>query len=540
MSSRAKRLLFSQFIVWVVAIVAIKLFLFRVDTSAFGDKAPKRTFIQKLFHSVKIPKINLGIDLRGGAHLVVSVDVEKAIENRLVSEGKMIDKLFEDKELEGLPEKKEVKDKKLGMTFGDEEAADEAYTLIKREYPHLEIERRGTIVDVELAPQDEQRIRNDSVTQAISVLNRRLDIAGVQGLTIQQHGDKQIVVQLPGETDVDEKKKLIKQTSHLEFKLIEKVGSSKDMLLDDYDGELPSDKMILPGRERGKDRQYYLVSAFPDVTGDHITFAKEDFDRNGQLVVSFKLDSAGTKDFAELTRNNRFKQLGIIIDDIVYSAPSIDEPIPSGSGQIRGRYTPEEARALTIVLNAGSLQAPLNFEYETRVGASLGWDSIKKGVLSCLIGLLLLFIFGILYYKLAGFFAFLALSVNLLLVLFFLSWFKFALTLPGIAGMVLTIGMAIDAAILIYERIREELSNGTTLRKAIKDGFGGATVIILDSNITTFLTGLVLFKFGGPPIRGFAVTLMAGIVATVLASIFFLKSLFLFFVDAFKWKRFGL
>jgi len=538
MNLRVKRLVFSQFTFWVVVVVLIKYFLFSFNLEVFKKDVPGQTFVQKLFRAVKIPKIKLGIDLQGGAHLVVSVDIEKAIDNRLVSESKMIYKMFDEKAAT-LPEKKEVKDQRLMMPFESEEGASLAYRMIKKEMPHLQVERQGVVVNVVIPPQEAQRIRTQSVEQAVNILKRRLDTAGVQGLVVQQHGERQIVIQLPGEADVDEKKELISKTAHLEFKIVEKEGSDKLSLLDEYDGELPSDKAIVKGREDGV-QLYYLVSAFPDLTGDHITFAKEDFDEYGKLIVQFRLDSIGTREFGELTSHNIGKNLGIIIDDVMYSAPRIQSAITRGEGYIQGRYTAESARALAIVLNSGSLQAPIKFEYETRVGASLGWDSIKRGVMSCLVGLALLFLFGVLYYKLAGFFAFLALLFNLLLVLFFLSWFRFALTLPGIAGMVLTIGMAIDAAILIYERVREELETGTTLRKAIQDGFSGATVVILDSNITTFLTGLVLFKFGGPSIRGFAVTLMAGILATILASVFFLKSIFLFLIDNFNMRRFGI
>ncbi|MBU1008300.1 protein translocase subunit SecD [Candidatus Dependentiae bacterium] len=539
MSSRLKRILFSQFIFWVIAAAFIKYFLFSFNMDVFKAEAPDQTLVQKLFRAVKIPKIKLGIDLQGGAHLVVSVDVDKAIDNRLVSESKMIEQLFEEKKLQAFPERKEVKDQLLKMTFDTEDQASAAYRMVRKEMPHLEVKRRGTVVDVNLPAQEAQRIRVQSVEQATSILKRRLDTAGVQGLVVQQHGERQIVIQLPGEEDVDEKKELISKTAHLEFKIIEKEGATRESLLDEYDGELPGDKVIVPGKEGGVKR-FYLVSVFPDLTGDHITFAKEDFDEYGRLIVRFRLDSSGTKNFADLTTNNIGKSLGIVIDGVMYSSPRIQGAIPRGEGIISGTYTSESARALAIVLNSGSLQAPIKFEYETRVGASLGWDSIKKGVVSCLVGLALLLLFALLYYRLAGLFAFFALLFNLLLVLFFLSWFKFALTLPGIAGMVLTIGMAIDASILIYERIREELANGVPLRKAVQDGFSGATVVILDSNITTFLTGLVLFKFGGPSIRGFAVTLMAGIVATIIASVFFLRSLFLFMLDTFNLKRFGI
>jgi preprotein translocase subunit SecD len=221
----------------------------------------------------------------------------------------------------------------------------------------------------------------------------------------------------------------------------------------------------------------------------------------------------------------------------MYSAPSISEAIGS-TGIIKGRYSAEEARDLALVLRSGSLMAPLKFEQETRVGASLGQDSIDRGLMACLIGLLLVLLFSIFYYRALGLFAMCALVYNLFLILLFLSYFESTLTLPGIAGMVLTIGMAIDASILIYEKIREDLSEGVSFRQAVESGFNGAMVVILDANITTFLSGLILFKFGGPAIKGFAVTLMAGILATILAGIFFLRSLILWVLDMRSGKAF--
>jgi preprotein translocase subunit SecD len=214
----------------------------------------------------------------------------------------------------------------------------------------------------------------------------------------------------------------------------------------------------------------------------------------------------------------------------MYTAPGIQSAI-GANGRITNIRSAEEAKDLALVLRSGALMAPLKFEHENRVGASLGQDSIEKGIFACVVALLLLLLFSIVYYKLPGFFAILALFYNLFLILLFLSYFESSLTLPGIAGMVLTIGMAVDASILIYERIKEEVAKGTTFRKALNDGFKGAMVVILDSNITTFLTGFVLFKFGGPAIKGFAVTLMVGVVATVLSGIFFLKSVFDFVLD---------
>jgi preprotein translocase subunit SecD len=377
-------------------------------------------------------------------------------------------------------------------------------------------------VHVTLNPADEQNIRNGVVDQAVSVLQNRLNGFGVAGLIVQRHGNNQVVVQLPGVDDPERVKALITKTAMLEFKMVEKSGTEQS-LLDEYDGDLPSDKMIVKDG-KGSEGKAYLVSAYPDLTGDHITDARLAYSEFSRIMVEFSLDGSGASIFRTITGDNVGRQLGIVVDNVMYSAPVLESAIGS-KGTIRGSYTPEEARDLALVLRSGALQAPLSFEQENRVGASLGQDSIERGLWACLIGLLLVMLFSIFYYRMLGFFAIMALLYNMFLILLFLSYFESTLTLPGIAGMVLTIGMAIDASILIYEKIREDLEGGVSFRQALSSGFNGAMVVILDANITTFMTSLILFKFGGPAIKGFAVTTMAGIIATILAGVFFLRAL---------------
>jgi preprotein translocase subunit SecD len=402
----------------------------------------------------------------------------------------------------------------------------------------LAVKRNGSDLQITLATEAALAIKSGAVEQAVSVLNNRLGSYGVEGIVVQQHGERQVVVMLPGVNDPERVKSVITQTAHLEFKIVEQVAASREVLLDKFDGELPADKMIIPGK-RNEDEvggQFFLVSAFADITGDRIVEAKVSFDQYNKPEVVFKLDSIGAREFGDLTAANVGRNLGIIIDNVMFSSPNIKTSIPGGTCSITNIGTQKEAMDLSIVLRSGSLQAPIKFEQESRVGASLGQDSIYKGMLSCLVALIILFFFSVFYYKIPGFFAVLALLFNLFLTLIFLSYFGATLTLPGIAGMVLTIGMAIDASILIYERIKEELKAGVSLRAAINNGFKDAMAVILDSNITTFLTGVVLFYFGGPAIKGFAVTLMAGIVATILAGVYFLKSLFMFSLDIFNVK----
>ncbi|MCK4651408.1 protein translocase subunit SecD [Candidatus Babeliales bacterium] len=539
MVNKVAKFFLSKFMFWVLIVVVGSYFLFSIDLKHVQliekERGVKLSFIQKLWHSIRMPRLKLGIDLQGGTYLVLGVDLEKAIENRLGLEIKNLNQLFKNKKLKMLPDKKEVKNLELLMTFKDEESAKVCYNIVNKDVPTLKTTRKGVVVKSILTPPEEQRIRTGSVEQAVNILSNRLSGFGVEGIVVQQHGERQIIVQLPGINDPERVKSVITKTAKLDFKIVEKVADSKEALLDDFEGELPAGKMIVMGRKNSReydeeDGKAYLVSSFADLTGDHIVDARVTYDQYNRIEVTFKLDGAGARDFRELTSNNIGRRLGIIIDDVMYSAPEISTTI-SSRGSIHGIRSAEESKDLALVLRSGALLAPLKFEHENRVGASLGQDSIDKGIFSCVVALLLLLLFSIFYYRLPGIFAICALFYNLFLIMLFLSYFESALTLPGIAGMVLTIGMAVDASILIYERIKEELLKGTTFRKALNDGFNGAMVVILDSNITTFLTGFVLFKFGGPAIKGFAVTLMVGIVATVFSGIYFLKSIFEFVLD---------
>jgi preprotein translocase subunit SecD len=517
---------------WVLGAAIGTYFLVSVRPPEDGQtrySALMRGDVKTFFKSLYMPRVKLGIDLQGGSYFVLSVAVEKAIENKLGRDQRDLDELFK-KELDVNNLKFVLADAKLTYSFASSDIANKALYLLKNQGSSYSLSQEDATLVIGLNAADEQRMRHGVVDQAVSVLTNRLNGFGVAGLIVQRHGDHQIVVQLPGVSDPARVKALITQTAMLEFKIVEKYDSSEEAILDAFDGDLPSDKVIVPARKNSDEAGFYLVSSYPDVTGDHIVDARVDYDQYGGLAVNFSLDSSGATQFKRVTGDNIGRQLGIVIDDVMYSAPTIKGAIGS-SGNITGKYTAEAARDLALVLRSGSLMAPLSFEQESRVGASLGQDSIDKGLIACLLGLLLVLLFSIFYYRLLGFLATLALAYNLFLIMLFLSYFESTLTLPGIAGMVLTIGMAIDSSILIYEGIREDLSQGVSFRQAVESGFKGATTVILDSNITTFLAGLILFKFGGPAVKGFAVTLMAGILATLIAGILFLHSLIIWVTD---------
>lgn len=538
--ARILRVFTAPLTAWVVAMVVGTYFMVSVDQKALkqaSDQTGLFATAKKYYNALRLTYVKKGIDLAGGTYLVLSVEIDKAIESRLGLESRSLDQFLKAHDLRELPIKKEIKDKVLTLTFATEEGARACSSLlVDKKAGIVNVKRADHEVMISLTGEIESHIRTGAVEQALNVLTNRLGGYGVEGIVVQQHGDHQIVVQLPGLDDPEHVKSVITKTAHLEFKIVEDAAASRDALLDKFDGDLPSDKMIISSKTEIADGRevagrYYLVSAFPDLTGDHIVSAEVGRDEYNKPQVNFKLDSVGSREFAELTGNNIGRNLGIIIDDVMFSAPVIQSEISGGSGRISNIEGQREAFDLAVVLRSGSLLAPLKFEQENRVGASLGQDAIQAGILSCVIAMLLLFIFGLVYYRIPGLFAVFALVMNLFLTMLFLSYFRATLTLPGIAGMVLTIGMAIDASILIYENIKEELSNGLPLRKAITNGFSGVMAVIIDSNLTTLLTGLVLYQFGGPAIRGFAVTLIAGIVATLLAGIYFLKALFFFTTD---------
>jgi preprotein translocase subunit SecD len=541
--SKLARALVSPLVMWVGVILAGSYYMFSLDQKAL--KLPHQPGLmataQHYYNALKLNHIKKGIDLEGGTYLVLTVEIEKALENKLLNEARVLETALKAKGL-AVATKKEFVDTGLNMSFATDGEAKAAYAALhEAKAASLRLKVTDDVLRVTFAPEVEQSVRTGAVEQGVNVLSNRLGGYGVEGIVVQQHGDHQIVIQLPGIDDPEHVKSVITKTAHLEFKIVEKMAGSREALLDQFDGELPSDMVIVSGRRNSEDDssgQFFLVSAFPDVTGDHIVDAKVDHDEYNKPIVSFKFDSEGGREFGELTSNNIKRHLGIIIDDVMYTHPVISTAITGGSGIINGIASIKEAFDLSVVLKSGSLQAPLKVEHENRVGASLGQDSINKGILACVVALALLFAFSLVYYKIPGLFAIITLLVNIFLTLLFLSYFKATLTLPGIAGIVLTIGMAIDASILIYERVKDELRIGIPFKKAMLDGFSDAMPVILDSNITTFLTGLVLFWYGGPAIKGFAVTLMAGIVATLLSGVLFLKSMYKFFFDCTSVKQF--
>lgn len=368
-------------------------------------------------------------------------------------------------------------------------------------------------VDLEKIPVEG---RADATERVVKIIRTRIDQFGVKEPVINKQGRDQVVIQLPGVTDRNRAKDIVAKTAHLEFKLVsedaelQKKAEAGEALLD-Y--ELKQEK-----KTTGLSSSLLLVKK-ELVTGDHLTNAAVSFDQYGQSIVEFELDKEGAKLFDQATFQNIGKRLAIVLDGVVYSAPVIRDRIPGGRGQISGNFTNQEASDLALVLRAGALPAPVHVVEERSVGPTLGRDSVEKGIKAGLVAAIMVFIFMPLYYLLSGIIADIGLVVYIILVVGSMALLGSSLTLPGIAGFILSIGMAVDANVLISERIREELALGKTSRAAISAGYHRAFAAILDSNVTTLITSVFLFMFGTGPIKGFAVTLSIGLVACMFSSL---------------------
>jgi len=513
----------------LVALVAL------VPTLA-GSGAPD--FWRKAFDP-----IHLGLDLQGGMHLVLGVDVDKAVENRIDSLVDQSESLLREKDVIF----KRVERKPgaaLAVTVYDSEAGSEVDALMAESFPSLEAltltDQGGYIQkNYRLSAKEVSNIQDYAVRQALETLRNRVDQFGVSEPTLQLQSNNRILIQLPGIKDRARAINLLGKTALLEFKMVDEGANVQDAVK----GILPPGSELL--YERRVDKQSGSVAKTPLVvkahtvlTGDLLDDAQVRIDtRFNDPYVSIDFNGVGAKRFDQLTAANVGKRMAIVLDDNIYSAPVIRERISGGSAQISGSFTEQEATDLAIILRAGSLPAPVEILENRSVGPSLGQDSINRGILSVIIGGLLVVGAMLIYYRLSGLVANVALILNLVFIMAMLSLFKATLTLPGIAGIVLTVGMAVDANVLIFERIREELRAGKAARNAVTAGYEKAFWTIVDANVTTLIAALVLFQFGTGPVKGFAVTLSVGIIASMFTAIFVTRVLYDFFLERGQVKR---
>jgi preprotein translocase subunit SecD len=461
--------------------------------------------------------VRLGLDLQGGTHLLYGVDLDQAVESTVDRQSQDLERELRGAQIGASTVEREGRTIRVRLANPDKR--DPALDVVKERFPTL-VEspapdsEPGTLV-FSPDPRDIQRVRDNVQEQALKIIRNRIDQFGVSEPTVQAQGSDEIVVQLPGIQDPQRAKELIGRTALLEFKLLAQGPQAGTI-------EKPGPgAQVIYGKSAAGRRQAFLVDRRTLMTGDVLTDASvSPGSATEGMAVEFVLDARGGKQFGQITSANVGRNLAIVLDGTVESAPTIREPITGGRGQITGRFDFAEAQDLANVLRNGALPAPLKLIEERTVGPSLGQESIHKGVISFVVGAGLVILFMIGYYRGGGLIADGALLLNVLIMVGAFAAFGFTLSLPGIAGIVLTIGMAVDANVLILERIREELRAGKTVRGAIDAGYEHAWSAIRDSNVTTFCSGLILFQFGTGPVRGFAVTLCLGILTSLLTGVF--------------------
>jgi preprotein translocase subunit SecD len=477
-------------------------------------------------------QINLGLDLQGGMHLVLEVDTEKALESTIERISQEIREQLKKERIRNIAIDR-VEGIKISIQIKKEESIEKVKALLDNDFRDLRELSDRTINGVQtilmdIPDSDREQIEKLAVDQALETIRNRIDQFGVSEPDIRRQGLNRILIQLPGIKDTQRAKDLIGKTALLEFKLVDDTQSIDSAL----QGNVPPGREILYQIDEDPETQRttkkpYLLKKRTLLTGAHLTEARVEISNQfNEPYVSITFDKKGARIFERITGDNVNKQLAIVLDNTVYSAPVIQDKIAGGQARITGRFTTDEARDLAIVLRAGALPAPVNILEERTVGPSLGADSIRKGLLSMCIGGLLVVIFMVIYYKTSGLIADLALLLNILLIGAGLAAFGATLTLPGIAGIILTIGMAVDANVIIFERIREEIAIGRTPRASIDAGYDRATLTILDANVTTLIAAVVLFQFGTGPVKGFAVTLSLGVIASMFTALILSRMIF--------------
>lgn len=463
--------------------------------------------------SVKLPKwwqpVNLGLDLQGGSNLLLQVKIDDVLKERMST--------IEDSARQALREGK-IRYQNLSagtdnvkVKIDNINAKTKAISLFRKMDEGLNVvENDEGIIEISYSEQALNQLKLKIVDQSIEIVRRRIDAAGTKEPSIQRQGADRITVQLPGEQNPEYVKSLLGKTAKMSFNMVD----SSTTVAEARRGKLGGSSRLI----NGDSGETYVISRKPVVTGEHLTDASASF-QDGEAVVNFKFDSFGAKKFGEATSRNVGERLAIVLDNEVISAPNINSPITGGSGIITGNFTIESANELAMLLRSGALPAPLEVLEERTVGAGLGSDSITAGVTASVIGLICVVLFMIAAYGLFGIFTTVAVFLNLFLMLGVLSLIGATLTLPGIAGIILTIGMAVDANVLIFERMREEVNHGRSTKDAAEAGFNEAWATIVDSNLTTLVAAFVLLYFGTGPVRGFAVTLAIGIATSMFTSV---------------------
>jgi preprotein translocase subunit SecD len=474
--------------------------------------------------------INLGLDLQGGIHLVFGVETDKALASQTDRVAEDLKSALEKKGI-GVTRVAREGSTSLGVQLASPQSWNDAQT-VAGEFANFErrnADQGAGRFTLTMSDKEISRLRDLSVRQGVETIRNRVDQFGVAEPTITRQGQDRILIQLPGLQDPERAKALIGKTAHLEFRLLDEQTTAEAALA----GQLPDTSEVLYQRRVDKETKAerkipYVVQKRTLLSGAELNRAEVQADPNspGNWQVAIEFNAVGARIFGEVTEANVGKHLAIILDGSVYSAPRINERIPGGRAVITGQFTVEEARDLAIVLRAGALPAPVTVLEERTVGPSLGADSIRQGLIAIAASAAIVFVFMVFYYRLSGLIADVALGLNLLILFACMAAFGATLTLPGLAGIALTVGMAVDTNILIFERIREELRLGKSPRAAIDAGFTRAFRTIIDTHLTVMVTAAILYNFGTGSVKGFAVSLFVGLSASLFTAYFFTRLLF--------------
>ncbi len=464
-------------------------------------------------------QVNLGLDLQGGSHLLLEVNTNVVLKEKS-------EYLVDD--IRSSLRKSKIKYSNLGskvkgaiVTITDSAKVDLARDVIRKNIDNgINIKTDSNKLILSFSEEFILNSNNQTVDQSIEVVRKRVDESGTKEPVIQKQGEKRIIVQLPGIKDPERVKALIGRTAKLNFHLLDPTTVE----LAEQRGKLPPGTFKVSNADPTAYEKEFVVKKRVLLTGERLKNAAATIDQQtGRYVVAFEFDRKGAKKFGKITTENTFQRLAILLDNKVISAPQIREPITGGQGNISGNFSPEAANDLAVLLRAGSLPAPIDVLEERTVGPSLGIDSINAGKKALMIGFILVIIFMVFRYRFFGLIADIAILTNIVLLIALLSIIEATLTMPGIAGIVLTIGMAVDANVLVFERIKEELRSGRSIINSIDLGYKFAIKTILDANITTLIAALLLYNYGSGPIKGFAVTLSIGILTSMFTALVLTK-----------------
>ena len=462
-------------------------------------------------------KVNLGLDLQGGSYLLLEINSDSLVEEKIQSKVIPIKKLLKNNDLNFSDFR--IKDNVLNLKIKDFEKFDLLFFKKKDNlinpyidnYRSFELDVKkidNDFIEISFSKFGLLTINNAALKQSIEIVRRRIDDVGTKEPTILQRGEKRILVELPGLKDPERIKKLLGKTAQLNFRLVsDNAEFGSDELISENGETLNVSKRIVMSGEN-------LIDAQPSIQN-----------QQNEPAVSFSLDRLGAQKFGRTTTDNVGKRLAIVLDGKIISAPNINEPITSGNGMISGNFTFQEATDLALLLRSGALPTPLEIVEERTVGPDLGEDSIRSGITSLIVGFILVIFFMLYKYKLFGLVANISLVANLLMLVGVLTILEATLTLPGIAGIILTVGMAVDANVLIFERIKEELKTEKSIIHAFDSGYSRAKITVLDANITTLIAAVILFAFGSGPVKGFAITLGIGIITTLFTAYFLARHL---------------